>query len=945
MLGAPHPFWRAGMRRPIRLASETQPMNMLPPCLRSGALLALFAITAASAATINVSSISGLQSAINAANPGDTIVMANGTYTSSSAITITRVGTAASPIVIKAASVGGVTINGTDGFHFNSPAAYVTVSGFVLRHGTGIGIASGTSHCRLSQNIIELTIAAGADVSYINIAGDDVQIDRNELRNKSTLGEMLDISGSGSQVARRLWVHHNYFHDFTSPGGNGAETIRWGLSGLSLSTGDGVCEYNLFVRCNGENEMISNKSSGNTYRFNTVLDCPGGEISQRHGDNCLYYGNYMRNTQGMRIYGDNHQIFSNYLEGNTIGINMGNGDGDVHNGDPLTSHDRPDNNVVAFNTLINNGTQYQMGGRTGGLGATNTTFANNILVGGTTAVSISTSAPYTNPTWSGNIVWNVTGGGGDMPTSGYSTVDPQLVADADGVFHLTSGSPAIGTATGTYTAVTADMDGQPRPSTGKDKGADEFSTAPITAKLLTTSDVGPASGGTTATPTFSPGAGTYINGTSVTISTTTSGASIRYTTDGSTPSSTVGTLYSSAVNLSANTTLKAIAFKFGLTDSSVATASYTIQVATPSFSPAAGTYATAQSVTISSGTSGSTIRFTTNSTTPSETVGTVYSSPVSIAANTTLKAIAYKTNLADSAVTTGSYTITGGGGGTTITSANGFVNQAITNQTGFFSATFDASSSVSPANAVVGLSSGSPTAYTGIAAMVRFNPTGQIDARNGGGFTTSTINFAASTTYHFRLAVNVPARTYSAYVTAPGGSEQTIGTNLAFRTEQAGVTNLDHATLDVNASPGGSLTVSPVTIATAAKISVPGTSVIASADDGNVPANTVDGNLATRWSAQGDGQWIRYDLGATKTVSVVKLALYQGDTRTSTFDVQTSSDGTNFTTAGSFTSSGTTTALETFDIPDTSARYVRLLGHGNSVSTWNSYTETEIWGF
>ena len=42
---------------------------------------------------------------------------------------------------------------------------------------------------------------------------------------------------SGSQVARRLWVHHNYFHDFTSPGGNGAETILWGLSGLSLSNG------------------------------------------------------------------------------------------------------------------------------------------------------------------------------------------------------------------------------------------------------------------------------------------------------------------------------------------------------------------------------------------------------------------------------------------------------------------------------------------------------------------------------------------------------------------------------------------------------------------------------------------------------------------------------------------------------------------------------------
>src|SRR5678816_1518562 len=103
-------------------------------------------------------------------------------------------------------------------------------------------------------------------------------------------GEMLDIAGSGSQVARRLWVHHNYFHDFTSPGGNGAETIRWGLSGLSLSTGDGLCEYNLFIRCDGENEMISNKSSGNTYRYNTVIDAR--EISQRHGNDCFYSVSY-----------------------------------------------------------------------------------------------------------------------------------------------------------------------------------------------------------------------------------------------------------------------------------------------------------------------------------------------------------------------------------------------------------------------------------------------------------------------------------------------------------------------------------------------------------------------------------------------------------------------------------------------------------------------------
>jgi len=232
-----------------------------------------FALTlSARSATYYVGSISALTSRISSAVPGDEIVLSNGVYTTSSSISVNKVGTAASPILIRAETVAGTEIAGSNGFSLSSPAAYVTIQGFKFTHASGLSVSTGTSHCRFTRNIIELNITSTNAVSYINISGDDVQIDRNELRNKSTLGEMLNISGSGSQVARRLWVHHNYFHDFTSPGGNGAETIRWGLSGLSLSTGDGLCEYNLFVHCEGENEMISNKSSGNTYRYNTVLD-------------------------------------------------------------------------------------------------------------------------------------------------------------------------------------------------------------------------------------------------------------------------------------------------------------------------------------------------------------------------------------------------------------------------------------------------------------------------------------------------------------------------------------------------------------------------------------------------------------------------------------------------------------------------------------------------
>ncbi|HTB79557.1 MAG TPA: chitobiase/beta-hexosaminidase C-terminal domain-containing protein [Opitutaceae bacterium] len=163
----------------------------------------------------------------------------------------------------------------------------------------------------------------------------------------------------------------------------------------------------------------------------------------------------------------------------------------------------------------------------------------------------------------------------------------------------------------------------------------------------------------TATPTFTPMAGTYTGAQSVSIATATSGASIRYTTDGSTPSETIGTVYVSALTVSATTTLKAIAYKTGLADSTVASAVYIINtvgaVSAPDFSPAGGTFTTAQSVIITSSTSGASIRYTTDGSTPSSTLGTIYFGPVSISATTTFKAIAYKTALTDSAVTSGAF--------------------------------------------------------------------------------------------------------------------------------------------------------------------------------------------------------------------------------------------------------------------------------------------------
>jgi hypothetical protein len=130
----------------------------------------------------------------------------------------------------------------------------------------------------------------------------------------------------------------------------------------------------------------------------------------------------------------------------------------------------------------------------------------------------------------------------------------------------------------------------------------------------------------------------------------------------------------------------------------------------------------------------------------------------------------------------------------------------------------------------------------------------------------------------------------------------------------------------------------PVTAA----VTAPTTAVVASGDDGNIPQNTLDNDLGTRWSAEGDGQWIRYDLGAPTTIKRVDVAWYQGNARIASFDIEVSPDAVTWTKVFSGQSSGQTLQPERYTFPTTSGRYVRLVGHGNNVSSWNSITEVAI---
>jgi chondroitinase B-like protein len=443
------------------------------------------ATSAATAKTIKVNSLSALETAISNSSPGADILLANGVYTSTNAIRIPQHGTARRPITIEAETIGGAEINGTEGFHIEAPAQYIVIKGFKFTHDVGgEQIAAGASHCRYTRCTFQLPGRG----HYLMISGDDAEIDHNTFQNKFTEGQMIIVHGPGTnQMAQRTWIHHNCFTNFPNAHVNNCSAIQIGVSGRSMASGHALVESNLFLQCRGENENICNKSGENTYRFNTFGEgC--SELSLRHGNSNIVYGNFFIGTEGVRIFGKDNKIFSNYFEKCVRAIHIGNGDALIPP-DKLTGHDRPDRTLVVFNTLVDNKNSLMMADRDQGLGARNFTFADNIIVTSGKAVNI--DGPLTNAVWLGNIIWGCTNGVGNIPEAGFRLFDPKLARDDRGEFHLQKSSPAIGAGVGSYRFVSVDVDGKTR--RGKlDIGADQFSRGRIMNRILTPADVGPS---------------------------------------------------------------------------------------------------------------------------------------------------------------------------------------------------------------------------------------------------------------------------------------------------------------------------------------------------------------------------------------------------------------------------------------------------------------------
>lgn len=438
-----------------------------------------------------VSSLGELQAAIVGMTKGGTIIVADGTYAVEAPIDLTGVGGRWNkPLTITAQSIGGVTLTGAESFRF-ADTHDVVIRGFVFTQSTTLELPADCQSITLSRNDFQLADIEG--MHCVMVRADDTVVEYNHFHGKSTLGIFLGIEGGGStEMAQNVHIHHNLFSDHTFAGANGGEPIRLGVSPRALSSAHAIVEYNLFERANGDPEAISVKSSDNIIRYNTIRDSGGG-IVLRHGNRTRVESNHIiRGDRGIRIYGNDHVIVNNYI-GETADTAFVLGAGTVrdhYEGEPADSrkkNDAADRLLIALNTVV---------GNTGGISCEThrpiapeqCVIVDNIFQGD--AGTLSTVSNSVDFTWAGNLFWGAAPDG-DMPATGFTRVDAKLAKDADDVWRISGGSPAVNAATRSHsTVVRDDIDGRRRVGAA-DVGAHELSMARAKRGPLAASEVGP----------------------------------------------------------------------------------------------------------------------------------------------------------------------------------------------------------------------------------------------------------------------------------------------------------------------------------------------------------------------------------------------------------------------------------------------------------------------
>ncbi len=307
----------------------TLPMkNILLPVL----LVSTLAISCTSPPGVQglVTTVEEFNVAVSNARPGSVITLASGVWTDAELV-FEGNGTEEQPITLTVEEKGAVTLEGSSNLQIAGEYLHVEGLVFVNGHTPTNSVISFrknrremASHCRLTECVIDNYNNPERQVQdyWITIYGKNNRVDHNHITGKKNLGVTmivgLDTEGSRANNHR---IDHNYFGPRPTYGNNGGETLRIGTSHHALENSNTVVASNYFDRCNGEHEIISNKSCQNTFRYNTFFECTG-TLTMRHGNETLvdgnvFIGNGKPSTGGVRVINESQTVINNYHSGLT----------------------------------------------------------------------------------------------------------------------------------------------------------------------------------------------------------------------------------------------------------------------------------------------------------------------------------------------------------------------------------------------------------------------------------------------------------------------------------------------------------------------------------------------------------------------------------------------------------------------------------------------------
>lgn len=353
------------------------------------------------------------------AKPGDTLILKDGTWLDAELLFDAQ-GEAGKPITLRAQTPGKVVLTGKSRLRIGGQ--HLVVQGLWFKDAGArqhdviefrATSAQAAMYCRVTACAITSFNPPNKkqDYKWVSLYGVGNRVDHCYFADKQHAGTTL-VVWVGDQPNYHQ-IDHNHFGPRPRLGQNGGETIRVGTSEVSMHKSRTIVEFNLFEECNGEVEIVSNKSCENAYRHNTFLNCEGA-MTLRHGNDCkveanYFLGNNRKNTGGVRVIGEGHRVMNNYFadlagEEARSALTLMNGLKDS----PLHGYFQVKRAMIAFNTFTNCKSSVLIGyvsdnPKGGDLPPLDCVFAHNRLLSPKAPLIKIEFAPQ-NWNWMGNVV-------------------------------------------------------------------------------------------------------------------------------------------------------------------------------------------------------------------------------------------------------------------------------------------------------------------------------------------------------------------------------------------------------------------------------------------------------------------------------------------------------------------------------------------------------------